>query len=1546
MQTREIRVFISSTFNDMHPERDWLVKRTFPRLREMAAKRGVTLTEVDLRWGITEKEAREGKTISICLDEIINSRPFFIGLLGNRYGWTPSVEDLKLGDLPERYEWVTDDLNNQLSITEIEMQYGVLRNTEDIFASFYIREGGTDDDPRQTSLKETVKNQSRYPVNYYSSPEELGQQVEIQFRKILDSLYPVGERNTALAVRMGHLTWAEVASRYYLPDPRTLAVIDRVLSSDQPVRMLVTGSSGSGKSALLSFIAAREMNNPERFVVAHFPGVARHDSSAEVAKRLCNECKMSCAGTRLLIIVDDVASIMDENGNVDMSWMDVVPANATLLVSAADGQEVTESLKSRIGETLTVLPLLLSQRRKLADNYFKAFSKHLEDSDLEIIGQPSRVTDNTLAYVTLLEELRCFGSFDGLSDYIGIISGFDYASEFYDFILREKEKFYSTERNPDIVRLILSLLALSSDGLTEHEIASITGIPQMHISQFVLGNTFLIKRNGGLLRMAHSRIEESVVHRYLIDEEYVSALREEMITYFESEEADTHRRDVELPYQYWKIQDYYNLYLYVSKLKYIQTCIEQNRLFFLRYWSSLLDISPSLFPVAGCLDTMPLPASDTDKSGLMEQQLWNETFVNIQSDLLLRFAYLIISHLHHYDSVAEFATRVLLMLGKDATAGLRSSWLSLLGTIFGRTGQYDKALRMFARALEEANKKNMDEMHTLLGNIAETYMTIAEETDRTEFFERAASIQRMVLDYRIGKYGYMHPETAVAMDNLAGSLFALGDEEEATQLTEESGRIYAQVNGDMDIDTAVNLVNQGKIALKNKNYNLALELGQRVEKAILALSGQDNLHLIDAYVIQAVSHAALRHDRETGEALKKFIGFIKRNPNSMVASEIVLSMMSQALKTDHYNLVGDMAKLMENRGFDNINDEAVCLNMLGKALASLNEFEESKNAYAKAIDIYIEARNHDEAVKTAAACGSAFSLAGKLEEALVWFEKAFHMNKEFGLASDEQLAYSWQNYAVTLYNLGWIDEASGAMKHACDIRRELFGDSDEMLSEDYAPLLDKMADEANTLTLTEEYKPQKTDDSVEQIFKSLIDDRKFTDLFSEGMSYFRKGSLSHALQIFSRLKHSLYKEDAPVSAIAWVIRTIAYTNELMKTPESNLIAINQYKEAIDMAIREDNPVVLEYVAFDYAEFLWTQYDYYGAIGAYTYQMAGAFRQRGITDPVVTRCLGNMASAMLQTENPRLDFVVNCSVAMMMLCASENENQYTGWAEQFLRKALSMQGRAEDDFEPNPVETIARIIDFFADLKLYDGAQVVSHIFTGIPEDMFSTHDRFSYLLALSRVDTSFRPTAALMRAWDALKFAKDHPDEVVEDDYDRLYIQLGMLYISYCQFKAAADNYQKVKLSTIEAVENELKCAFVNSDTVKAAEVLESLSGDEHLFAPAALELGRFAAGQPFDMDILRSKLNPESPSDALFLILAFQRSGAETEAHDLFAQLADRSFDNVYMEMTRLYAIVSYFRAAHLDDEAEIYRNLAVNKFDALDETDRRIFTNSFSMA
>ena len=87
---KTVRVFISSTFRDMHAERDHLIKVIFPALREELEKHRVHLVDIDLRWGVTKEQADNGKALDVCLDQIDACRPFFIGIPGERYGYVSS----------------------------------------------------------------------------------------------------------------------------------------------------------------------------------------------------------------------------------------------------------------------------------------------------------------------------------------------------------------------------------------------------------------------------------------------------------------------------------------------------------------------------------------------------------------------------------------------------------------------------------------------------------------------------------------------------------------------------------------------------------------------------------------------------------------------------------------------------------------------------------------------------------------------------------------------------------------------------------------------------------------------------------------------------------------------------------------------------------------------------------------------------------------------------------------------------------------------------------------------------------------------------------------------------------------------------------------------------------------------------------------------------------------------------------------------------------------------------------------------------------------
>lgn len=297
---RVIRVFVSSTFQDLKAERDELILRVFPRLRRLCAQRGVVWGEVDLRWGIPEEAKAEGKVLPLCLAEIHRCRPYFIGLLSERYGWVPLP-----GDIPPELLRLEPWLKNhqETSITELEILHGVLNDPEMAKqAFFYFRdpkyverlpaeervsmvEGPTPEElealgleeaerraearrQKLAALKERLRQAWREgrlknPVREnFTDPQTLGEWVYQDLKAVIDELFPETEIPDSLArEREEHEAYARsrtvievrpgVFQGVYLARPEYFHILDEHVWGDGPP-LVILGESGVGKSALLA----------------------------------------------------------------------------------------------------------------------------------------------------------------------------------------------------------------------------------------------------------------------------------------------------------------------------------------------------------------------------------------------------------------------------------------------------------------------------------------------------------------------------------------------------------------------------------------------------------------------------------------------------------------------------------------------------------------------------------------------------------------------------------------------------------------------------------------------------------------------------------------------------------------------------------------------------------------------------------------------------------------------------------------------------------------------------------------------------------------------------------------------------------------------------------------------------------------------------------------------------------------------------------------------------------------------------------------------
>lgn len=282
---KQLRLFISSTFIDMNGERDALT-RVFPQIKELCEKRGVEFLPLDLRWGITEEAAKEGRVIETCLREIDDARPFFIGIIGHRYGWAPQESDLGefAHDLMFKYPWLKSAINEQMSITEMEMQHAALMNMNDekMNAAFYIRSDkmvvdksfketvGSKEESKLNALKRKVRNQQRYVARDYDSIDQLAEMVLKDVTQFVDRAFPRIEvssfdQDAELQERI-----LKSRSKSLIPLQRYQLQVDKWLSKNMKRDILITGKVGVGKSYVLAHIVQQLRNKGEKVVYADF----------------------------------------------------------------------------------------------------------------------------------------------------------------------------------------------------------------------------------------------------------------------------------------------------------------------------------------------------------------------------------------------------------------------------------------------------------------------------------------------------------------------------------------------------------------------------------------------------------------------------------------------------------------------------------------------------------------------------------------------------------------------------------------------------------------------------------------------------------------------------------------------------------------------------------------------------------------------------------------------------------------------------------------------------------------------------------------------------------------------------------------------------------------------------------------------------------------------------------------------------------------------------------------------------------------------------
>lgn len=563
-KSREVRVFISSTFRDMQKEREYLVKKVFPALRKKFKDHAITITEVDLRWGVLEEEARNGRVIDICLTEVDKSRPYFIGLVGERYGWIPERSEYKKHkSIIEKYDWVKGDIKNRLSITEMEIQYGVLRNEEMWDCSFFYLRDPENEDSKEyredesslefqklLQLKRVISESPKIKSSGFSDIVELGDLIFNDLSKMIETDFPpIDEEDKMLITQLAYTRSLLIE---YLPNENFVNEIINKLSIES-FPIVIHDDYGTGKSSFVAYITQsfyeEDINaffnfcgstvnaaDPIRIMERMLYALDNSDISTEektlneqfefIGELLINKLEEKC--DRFIIIIDDLDQIKGElsidfiNLLIYMSQID----NVDVLVTCEDC-EIANRFRAVNSPIIKLDRFDPEKKFKFITQYLNRYSKKLSTEEVNQISK-TEITNKPLVLISLLNQLIQYGEFETLNNQILKFTASNSVEEFYDYILSDIEQLFSDQKKA--VKTLLACLAMTKYGLPEIDLFNIIPVSRIFFNQIINSLDSELNDCSHRLKFENRYLIEAVEKRYINNNDEIESIKRKIIS--------------------------------------------------------------------------------------------------------------------------------------------------------------------------------------------------------------------------------------------------------------------------------------------------------------------------------------------------------------------------------------------------------------------------------------------------------------------------------------------------------------------------------------------------------------------------------------------------------------------------------------------------------------------------------------------------------------------------------------------------------------------------------------------------------------------------------------------------------------------------------------------------------------------------------------------------------------------------------------------------------------------------------------------------------
>ncbi len=1166
IDNREVRIFLSSTFSDMQQERTALLK-TFDTLKIEANRRNITLSVVDLRWGVTEEESRSGKVLSVCLEEIEHSHPFFIGLLGSRYGTSPDRSEIeKNPELKERYPWIQEDIDNELSITEMEMQYGVLRNDKDVDALFLIKNTPntlSDDNVRLTCLKNQILDQSRFPTCDYTSLGDLCQKVETAVLSILDKHFPQTENNRLEHERTNQKAFINSRHGHYRKLSADFKRLDDFLNGDE-IHLVITGPSGMGKSALIAnWLKEKEVTQNSYNIIYHFVGNSFSGSDhRQILQHICDELynrysikryeglnetledeaqrvliEAGRKGKPVVLVIDGINQIADHDHSKLLNWLPQSSHTTKYLFSTLEEDETMKSFERRCYPVHKIGTLDRESRREFIISYLQNVGKKLSGGQINrILDDPEN--ENMLVLKTLLDELICFGSYEQLDQRIDFYLSASSVNDFFNRMLQRMEEDYEE------VPRILSLIALSENGMTEDELQAVTKLRPLDVHLFYCAFYNHMITRDGLITFGHQYVSDAVWRRYgLNDQETARPYRQQIIDHISKNNSVTRNRKIsELAFQYYHIGNdelLYKTILSFEAFSYFHGS-DQGDAKLAKYWRKLLADDPEKYKLRNYLDLpfegipinrLPYPIIENfvntyfgdNKTALM----YSQTFLFMSADkegnnsLTMADAYNDIGMVYHdqgeYNKAFEYYSKALeireRVLGNDHPSTAVS--YNNIGAVYNNQGNYSQALKCHFKALE-INQIIFGIDHpwtaTYYENIGMVYENLGDYRKALKFDFKAQEIKERIL-------GIDHPSTASSYEGIGITYLYQGDCTKGLEYLFKALEIKEKILA-LDHPSIATTYNNIGGGYRNQGNN-----SEALECHFKALEIQEKV-LGSNHPSTALTY------KDIGLVFCNLCDYPKALEYCLKASEVFENILGQdhPLTAMSYNSIGsvyydkgdDLKAIEYHLKALEINEKVLGLNHPSTATTYSNiatAYYDQGNC-AKALEYYFKALairekilglDHPSTAKTYSDIATAYYDQGNCVKAIEYHLKALEINEKVLGLNNPSTATTYSNIATAYYDQGNCAKALEYYFKALAIREKILESDHPSTATTYSNIATTYYDQGDCAKALEYY------------FKALVIREKVLDpdhlstattYNNIGVVYNEQGDYAKALEYF------------------------------------------------------------------------------------------------------------------------------------------------------------------------------------------------------------------------------------------------------------------------------------------------------------------------------------------------------------------------------------------------------------------------------------------------